>query len=68
MGYLFSDNSHEIEEDETLIVLTPHVLRLPSLSAQNLQPMAAGTDSNVRVYRESEVETASPRRTAAGFS
>jgi general secretion pathway protein D len=52
MRYLFSDNSHEIEEDETLIVLTPHVLRLPSLSAQNLSPMAAGTDSNVRVYRD----------------
>ncbi len=52
MRYLFSDNSHEIEEDETLIVLTPHVLRLPSLSAQNLAPMAAGTDSNVRVYRD----------------
>jgi general secretion pathway protein D len=56
--YLFSDNSHEIEEDETLIVLTPHVLRLPSLSAQNLAPMAAGTDSNVRVYRDdATVET-----------
>jgi general secretion pathway protein D len=51
-GYLFSDNSHQIQEDETLIVLTPHVLRLPSLSAQNLRPMAAGTDSNVRVYHE----------------
>ncbi|MGA7225758.1 MAG: cohesin domain-containing protein [Candidatus Acidiferrales bacterium] len=50
--YLFSDNSHEIEEDETLIVLTPHVLRMPVLSAQNLAPMAAGTDSNVRVYRD----------------
>ncbi|MGA9183390.1 MAG: hypothetical protein WB117_20675, partial [Candidatus Acidiferrales bacterium] len=44
--YLFSDNSHQIQEDETLIVLTPHVLRLPSLTAQNLAPMAAGTDSN----------------------
>jgi hypothetical protein len=53
MRYLFSDNSHEIEEDETLIVLTPHILRMPTLSAQNLQPMAAGSDSNVRVYRES---------------
>ncbi|MGA7186973.1 MAG: cohesin domain-containing protein, partial [Candidatus Acidiferrales bacterium] len=39
-------------EDETLIVLTPHVLRLPSLTAENLQPIAAGTDSNVRVYRD----------------
>jgi general secretion pathway protein D len=54
MGYLFSDNSHEIEEDETLIVMTPHILRLPSLTAANLQSMAAGTDSNVRVYHGGE--------------
>ncbi|MGC1634584.1 MAG: cohesin domain-containing protein, partial [Candidatus Acidiferrales bacterium] len=52
LGYLFSDNNHQIAEDETLIVLTPHVLRLPSLTAENLQPIAAGTDSNVRVYRD----------------
>jgi general secretion pathway protein D len=52
LRYLFSDNSHEIEEDETLIVLTPHVIRLPSFSAENLRSMAAGTDSNVRVFHE----------------
>jgi general secretion pathway protein D len=61
MGYLFSDNSHEIEEDETLIVMTPHILRLPSLTAANLQSMAAGTDSNVRVYHgEVEAVPAAP--------
>src|SRR6202522_3363310 len=52
MRYFFSDNQTTVAEDETLIVLTPHILRLPSLTAQNLKPMAAGTDSNVRVYRE----------------
>src|SRR6202167_5322196 len=52
LRYLFSDNSHEIEEDETLIVLTPHLVRFPTFSAANLRSMAAGTDSNVRVYRE----------------
>ncbi|MFZ0520049.1 MAG: cohesin domain-containing protein [Candidatus Acidiferrales bacterium] len=58
LGYLFSDNNHQIAEDETLIVLTPHVLRLPSLTAENLQSIAAGTDSNVRVYRnDATVET-----------
>jgi general secretion pathway protein D len=61
MKYFFSDNSTSVMEDETLIVLTPHILRLPSLSAQNLKPMAAGTDSNVRVYREeASVETPAP--------
>jgi general secretion pathway protein D len=58
--YLFADNSHEIQEDETLIVLTPHILRLPSLSASNLRSMAAGTDSNVRVYHGEEETSPAP--------
>jgi len=50
--YLFSDNSNQIQDQEVLIVLTPHIVRLPSITAANLRTMAAGTDSNVRVYRE----------------
>jgi general secretion pathway protein D len=49
--YLFSDNTHEIQDNEVLIVLTPHIIRLPSITAANLRTMAAGTDSVVRVYR-----------------
>ena len=50
--YLFSDNSTQIQDQEVLIVLTPHIVRMPSITAANLRTMAAGTDSNVRVYRE----------------
>jgi len=50
--YLFSDNTHQIQDNEVLIVLTPHIVRLPSITAANLRTMAAGTDSVVRVYRE----------------
>jgi general secretion pathway protein D len=50
--YLFSENSKEIQDNEVLIVLTPHIIRLPSITAANLRTMAAGTDSVVRVYRE----------------
>lgn len=57
--YLFSDNTHEIQDNEVLIVLTPHIVRLPSITAANLRTMAAGTDSVVRVYR-GEVEAAQP--------
>jgi general secretion pathway protein D len=49
--YLFSENSKEIQDNEVLIVLTPHIIRLPSITAANLRTMAAGTDSVVRVYR-----------------
>jgi general secretion pathway protein D len=61
MRYLFSDNSKEIQEDETLIVLTPHILRLPSITAANLLSMAAGTDSNVRVYHGDEPPAPAPQ-------
>ncbi len=60
--YLFSDNSNEIQDQEVLIVLTPHIIRMPSITAANLRTMAAGTDSNVRVYREdSGVDAATTR-------
>src|ERR1700723_3548121 len=53
-GYLFSDNSNEVQEDETLIVLTPHIIRFPSIEKDNLQTVAAGTDSNPHVSRQAE--------------
>jgi general secretion pathway protein D len=58
--YLFSDNSNEVAEDEVLIVLTPHVLRFPSITAENLRTLAAGTDSNARVYRQDQDGAVSP--------
>jgi general secretion pathway protein D len=54
LRYLFSDNSTEVKENEVLIVLTPHVLRLPSITAGNLRTLAAGTDTDARVYRENQ--------------
>jgi general secretion pathway protein D len=52
--YLFSDNSKQTTDNEVLIVLTPHVIRMPAITADNLRPLAAGTDSNVRVYHEED--------------
>jgi general secretion pathway protein D len=58
--YLFSDNSNEVKEDEVLIVLTPHVLRLPSITAENLRTLAAGTDTDARVYRDEQEGVPTP--------
>jgi general secretion pathway protein D len=52
LKYLFSQDSKEVMDDEVLIVLTPHILRFPSITAENLRRLAAGTDSNVRVFRQ----------------
>jgi len=67
-GYMFSDNSKEIKEDEVLIVLTPHIIRLPSISAENLRTLAAGTDTNARVYHEEDQGSAAPAAPAAPAS
>jgi general secretion pathway protein D len=60
LRYLFSDNSNEVQENEVLIVLTPHIIRLPAITAENLRTLAAGTDTNARVYREEEEGSAAP--------
>jgi general secretion pathway protein D len=54
LKYMFADNSNEVQDDEVLIVLTPHVIRFPSIDAANLETIASGTDTNARVYRSDE--------------
>lgn len=52
--YLFSDNRTEKVTNDILIVITPHVLRMPEITSADLRPLAAGTDTNVRVYYKDE--------------
>jgi general secretion pathway protein D len=52
LRYLFSENSNEVKEDEVLIILTPHIVRRASITAVNLRSLAAGTDTNARVYHD----------------
>jgi len=50
--YLFSQTNKEINDDEVLIILTPHILRFPGITAENLRRLASGTDTNVRVFHQ----------------
>jgi general secretion pathway protein D len=52
--YLFSNNTTEVQTNDILIVITPHVLRMPTITEADLRPLAAGTDTNVRVYYKDE--------------
>lgn len=54
LKYMFADNSSDVQDNEVLIVLTPHIIRYPSITADNLQTIASGTDTNARVYRSDE--------------
>lgn len=65
--YFFSDNSKEVQDDEVLIVVTPHILRFPSITQENLRRLAAGTDTNIRVFREEESPVRQPANTSADW-
>jgi general secretion pathway protein D len=49
MGRLFSGHNAEKQEDEILILLTPHIVRLPEIDEKQLRGVYSGTESNVQV-------------------
>ncbi|MFZ0921932.1 MAG: cohesin domain-containing protein, partial [Candidatus Acidiferrales bacterium] len=50
LRYFFSSQDVTTEDDEILIAVTPHVVRMPSITEDDLRTLAAGTETNVRVY------------------
>jgi len=55
LHYLFSGEQTEHQENEVLIVLIPHIIRIPQYTAENLRSIASGTDTNAEVRLESAV-------------
>jgi general secretion pathway protein D len=54
LGRLFSITKVENNENEVLIVLIPHIVRLPTIEDSNLKSIASGTDQIFTVrYKES---------------
>ncbi len=52
LGHLFSSQRTETTENEILIVLIPHIVRLPEIKMANLKSVASGTDQTFRVRYE----------------
>jgi general secretion pathway protein D len=57
LRYLFSSDSVDHQEDEVLIVMIPHIVRLPDWTRENLRSIYSGSDANIQVKRQSEVRT-----------
>jgi general secretion pathway protein D len=49
LKYFFTEQSVQNQNDEVLIVLTPHVVRMPNVSAENLRSLFTGTEQNIEV-------------------
>jgi general secretion pathway protein D len=59
LKYLVSDNKTEHQENEVLMVVIPHIVRLPDWTRADLRPIYTGSDQNIQVRRESEIRTPS---------
>ncbi|MDE3137355.1 MAG: hypothetical protein KGL59_12325 [Acidobacteriota bacterium] len=55
--YFFTDQSFQTQNDEVLIVITPHVVRMPNLDAENMRSLFTGTDQNVQVLPQTQAPT-----------
>jgi general secretion pathway protein D len=53
--YFFSNDNIDHQENEVLIVLIPHIVRLPTMTAENLRSIASGTDANAEIRLENVV-------------
>jgi general secretion pathway protein D len=63
--YLFGNNIINHEKDEILIVLIPHIVRMPSISVENLRSISSGTDTNAEVRLEDAVLLPEPLKPQA---
>jgi general secretion pathway protein D len=54
LRYFFSTDNRSSEDDEILIILTPHIVRLPEWTRTNLQPVYSGSEAEVKVRHEQE--------------
>jgi len=53
--YLFSSDQVEHQEDEVVIMLIPHIVRLPEWTMANLRTLYSGTEGIVQVKRDVDV-------------
>ncbi|HLZ91854.1 MAG TPA: hypothetical protein VKQ28_09080 [Candidatus Acidoferrum sp.] len=66
LRYFFSEDTHNTEDDEILIILTPHIVRMPEWTRANLRPLYSGTESQVQVRRESALRLPNSEPRATG--
>ena len=51
LKYFFSSRTHEVQNDEIVFLLIPHVVRASQLSTMNLQSIDSGTGTTVEIHR-----------------
>lgn len=48
--YFFSSQDVTTEDDDIVIAITPHIVRMPSITEDDMRTLASGSELNVQVY------------------
>jgi general secretion pathway protein D len=57
LGRLFSKKSTTDTSTDLVLTLTPHILRIPDVTAEDLEPVYVGTDSNISFQGSPRIES-----------
>jgi general secretion pathway protein D len=60
LGNLFKGSSVNHNRDELMIVVIPHVIRQPEITAQNLRTIAVGSNTTIHLNRSARPQEAAP--------
>ncbi len=68
LKYLFSDQHTEKRQNEIVFLMTPHIVRAPEVSPENLRPVEVGTGSTIELRDADPAPAAQVMRPAGGSS
>jgi general secretion pathway protein D len=57
LGRLFSKKATTNGQTDLVLTLTPHIIRIPDVTAEDLEPVYVGTDSNISYDNRPRVES-----------
>ncbi len=57
LGRLFSKKATTDGQTDLVLTLTPHIIRIPDVTAEDLEPVYVGTDSNISYQNTPRIES-----------
>src|SRR5262249_52162502 len=57
VGRLFSDHNTEVKTTDLVLTLTPHIIRIPDITEEDLTPVYVGTDANISFQGSPRIES-----------
>lgn len=59
LGRLFTDRKTDVKTTDLVLTLTPHIIRIPDITEEDLAPVYVGTDSNISYQGSPRIESPS---------